>query len=285
MRKIKNGQFLLCLAAVLLCLAGTMIYTALFIWSDDTRPPVISMTSDTLDVSVSATDAEILAGVTAMDARDGDVTEHILVQGVTNLSGNTVTVTYAAFDSAGNVSKANRTLRYTDYKPPRIELNGALVFNANTSMDVLGRVGATDAIDGNIGRMVKAELVSNTGSLSYPGVHQVEFRVTNSLGDTSYLKLPVDVLPLGEYNAEVVLKDYLVYLPQGSSFNARSYLKGLTVGIYDELEDNLSMMDVRIESNVDTDVPGVYSVCYTVSYSPGVTQYTGYTRLNVVVEG
>lgn len=285
MRKRRNGAAALCLAAVLLCLAVTAAYTVVFIWSDDTRPPVISMTSDTLEVSVSAGDAELLAGVTAMDARDGDVTADILIQGVSNLSEGTAVVTYAAFDDAGNVAKATRTLHYTDYEPPRLALDGALVFNANTSMDVLGRVRATDVVDGDISRQVKADLVSNTGSLAYPGIHEVEFRVTNSLGDTTHLTLPVEVIPMGDYNATAVLKDYLVYLPQGSGFSARDYLKGLTMGINGELRSDLSEMDVRIDGSVNTDVPGVYSVCYTVSCTRGTMRYVGYTRLNVVVEG
>ena len=285
MRKRKKGAAALCLAAVLLCLAATAVYTAAFIWSDDTRPPVISMSSDTLEVSVRATDAELLAGVTAMDARDGDVTGDILIQGVSDLSDGVAEVTYAAFDAAGNVSKAVRTLRYTDYEPPRITLSETLVFNANTSMDVLGRVVATDVIDGDISHLVKAELVSNTGSLSYPGVHEMELRATNSLGDTARLTLPVDVLSLGTYNATAVLKEYLIYLPQGSSFDARNYLEGLTLGINGALQRELSSMDVDIDSDVDPDVPGVYSVRYTVSYTRGTVEYVGYTRLHVVVEG
>lgn len=285
MRKKRNGAVWLCLAAVLLCLAATALYTVVFIWSDDTRPPVISMTSDVLEVSVSAADAELLAGVTAMDARDGDVTGSILIQGVSNLTDGAVTVTYAAFDSAGNVSKASRTLRYTDYESPRFSLEEALVFAANTSMDVLDRVGAADAIDGDISSMVKAELVSNTGSLAYPGVHELQFRVTNSLGDTSYLTLPVDVVNQNDYNADVELLRYLVYLPKGSRFDAGSYLKGLVTRFDEKLISRMSELDVNIESNVNTDIPGVYSVCYTVTYLRGATEYVGYSRMHVVVEG
>lgn len=284
MRKSKNQIFLLCTAALLLCTAVTAAYTAAFIWSDDVRPPVISMDAETLEVPVSAGDAELLAGVTAVDARDGDVTASLLVQGVSDLTDGAVTVTYAAFDSSGNVAKASRTLRYTDYTSPRFHLNGALVFNSGTSMDVLGRVSVTDVIDGSISRQAKAELVSDTGSLAYPGVHQVQFRVTNSLGDTSYLTLPVDVLAAGEHNATVALTDYLVYLPRGAEFNAKDYLQNLNAGLEEEIPISDPNIRLSIESNVKTGIPGVYSVRYTVSYTYGLMEYTGYTRLNVVVE-
>lgn len=285
MRKRNRNAFLLCMALLALCAALTAAYIAVFIWSDDTTAPVISMDADTLEISVTASDAELLAGVTATDNRDGDVTRDILIQGVTNLTEDTVTVTYAAFDSAGNVSKATRTLRYTDYRSPRFDLNESLVFNSGTTLDVMSRVRAEDQRDGDISRQIKAELVSDTTSLAYPGVHQVEFRVTNSLGDTARMTLPVDVLPNGDYNSTVVLKDYLIYLPKGRAFEAGSYLLGLNTPLSQDTMEDLSEMKVQVDSDVNTNVPGVYSVCYTVTYTRGALEYVGYSRLIVVVEG
>lgn len=284
MRKRKYSAIILCAAAVLLCLAGTLLYTALFIWPDDTTPPVISMESEELAVSVQDDEAVLLAGITATDNRDGDVTADILVQGVSNFSGDTVTVTYAAFDAAGNVSKATRTLRYTDYESPRFGQTGALVFTASASADVMGQLSAMDVIDGDISRQVKANLVSSTGTLANPGTHQVEFRVTNSLGDTSYLTLPVDVYAAGSYNAAVVLEEYLVYVPRGGDFDPADYLVGLNVGFIDEVVKDRSVLNVKTQSDVDTSQPGVYSVRYTVTYFRNTVEYVGYTRLNVVVE-
>lgn len=284
MRKRKNSAIFLCAAAVLLCLAGMIVYMALFVWPDDTTPPVISMETDELAVSVQDDDAALLAGVTAVDDRDGDVTANILVQGVSNLNGETVTVTYGAFDAAGNVSKATRTLRYTDYEPPRFGQRGPLVFTASIASDVLGQLSAMDVIDGDISSQVKANLVSNTGSLTNPGTHQVEFRVTNSLGDTSYLTLPVDVYAQGSYNAAVVLEDYLVYVPKGGDFSPADYLVGLDVGFVDEIVEDRSVLNVKTQSDVNTNIPGVYSVRYTVTYFRNTVEYVGYTRLNVVVE-
>lgn len=285
MKRRKYGAVVLCAAAVLLCLAVTALYTAAFIWTDDTRPPVISMADESLELSVNATDAELLAGVTAVDARDGDVTDSLIVQGIDGLADGAVTVTYAAFDASGNVAKDTRTVYFTDYQSPRFGLRKALVFTSGTSIDVLEQIRVTDVLDGNISNQARATLVSNTGSLSYAGVHQVEFRVTNSLGDTSYLTLPVDVLNAGDYNASVELSDYLVYLPQGAEFNARRYVKSLNNMMDDVITDNVYAMNVSVDGKVDTDIPGVYSVRYTVSYTWNMIEYVGYTCLNVVVEG
>lgn len=285
MRKKKFGAVFLCAAAVLLCLAATALYTSVFIWPDDTKPPVISMDSDILEISVTATDAELLAGVTAVDARDGDVTDSLLVQGVSDLTDGAATVTYAAFDAAGNVAKTSRQVRYTDYQSPRIGLRDALVFTSGTSVDVMDRIVVSDVFDGDISRQAKADLVSNTGSLAFTGTHQVEFRVTNSAGDTTYLTLPVDVLAAGTYNAVVQLSDYLVYLPAGASFDAKDYVKSLTNSLGEKITDSQSSMNMSIESNVWMNTPGVYSVRYTVSHNTGPVEYVGYTRLIVVVEG
>lgn len=284
MRKKRRSTALLCLALLILCAGLTAAYTVLFIWRDDTTPPVIAMAEDILEVSVSASDDELLAGVTATDNRDGDVTDSLLVQGVSNLADGVVTVTYAAFDAAGNVAKAARSLRYTDYEQPRFDLYAPLVYNASTAVDVLGRICATDLRDGDISGRIKADLVSNTSSLAYPGTHEVQFRVTNSLGDTAYMTLPVDVLPSGDYNATVLLKDYLIYLPKDREFNARSYLQGLDIGLSRDPVEDQEELSIQVDSNVRSSVPGVYSACYTVTYVRGVMEYVGYSRLIVVVE-
>lgn len=58
----------------------------------------------------------LLAGVTATDAEDGDVTASLLVEGISGRNDDgTVQVTYAAFDSNHHVTKATRAVRYTDY--------------------------------------------------------------------------------------------------------------------------------------------------------------------------
>ena len=46
-------------------------------------------------------------------------------------------------------------------------------------------------------------------------------------------------------------------------------------------EPFVRVVNVDMVSNVDTKTPGVYSVTYTVDYDG---MYTGYARLNVVVE-
>ena len=286
-------------AALLLTAAGTAAYITTRVLPRDHTPPQIQIEQEQLELSVSQGPQELLQGVTARDQRDGDVTDGIVVEQIGTLTPeHTAKVTYAAFDRSGNVAKASRTIHLTDYEPPRFGQKQALVIRENSNEDVLTYMSARDLIDGDISGQVKGNLVSDTVSLSKAGVHQVEFRVTNSMGDTARITLPVDVLPAMTYQAEVNLTDYLVYVPKGSFFRAERYLKSLEVGsISYPLDGSDPDVAVRLgrtsavekrhtalvemKNNVNTAVPGLYSVTYTVTLDD---QYTGFTRLNVVVE-
>lgn len=265
-----------------LCCAAFGAYYVLSRQAADHAAPEISFQSGEIEVSVGVTEAELLYGVAATDKRDGDVTGSLVVEGISELSPDqTATVTYAAFDKAGNVAKAERTLRYTDYQSPRFTLSAPLVFRSGISFNVLNYVGAEDVIDGTLDDRVKATLVSRESSITTEGVHEVEFRVTNSMDDTVYLTVPVEVCPSGAYNATVELSENLVYLKQGARFEPNSYLKTLRVsGEKIDLRNANDRVSVSCSSDVSTNTPGTYSVAYKVKYG----NYTGYTRLIVVVE-
>lgn len=279
--------------------AGTALYAATNIWNRDQIPPEISVAQQELQLSVRDPREKLLEGIAAEDDRDGDVSDRMVIESISGITPeHTATVTYAAFDSAGNVAKTTRAVSFTDYTPPRFYQRRALVMPESSSQDVLSYLGATDVVDGEIGSRIKGNLVSDTVSLSKSGAHQVEFRVTNSMGDTARLTLPVDVYSEQTYNATVNLGAYLVYVPVGSSFSGEGYLGSLEVGSQsyslrgDEpdtavfINENVSgtarhQIRVDMVSDVDTAVPGVYSVTYTVTMDE---QYTGFTRLNVIVE-
>lgn len=277
----KRGIWPLLLLTILCC-AGFGAYWFFKTQTTDNTPPEISFPAGELEISVSASEAELLNGVTAYDSRDGDVTGWIVVESVSGLSSDQLaTVTYAAFDRAGNVAKAQRTLRYTDYQSPRFSLSAPLIFRSGKSFDVFDYVVAEDVVDGTLDSQIKATIVSGETSITSEGIHEVEFRVTNSMRDTVYMTVPVEVYPAGLYNATVVLSDYLVYVKQGSSFDSASYLRTFQMGAQSiSLSGSQGDVTVSYDSDVNTSVPGTYSVTYTVKSGT----YTGYTRLIVIVE-
>ena len=256
--------------------------------TDNVAPKItIDETGGMLQISTLDPEDALLQGVTAQDSRDGDVTPSILIESVGNINDkDQVVVVYAAFDRAGNVAKAQRTVQYTDYQAPRFTLNASLAFAYGSRFDVLGYVGAQDQLDGDIRRRVKATLLDGA-TISDEGIHDVQFRVTNSLGDTEELVIPVEVYAADAYNAKLSLTAYLAYVPVGSVFTARDYLNEFTL-----LNEPVSLtgslpagIELETSGSVDTQTPGVYPVSYRVTKAVGERVYTGYSRLIVVVEG
>lgn len=291
--QMKKRNWLL-LLAITACLALYFGYRTLDRLHTDTTPPQIDFSGETLTLSVQDPKDALLQGVTAADAHDGDVSGSLVVEQIrmTDPDGS-ILVRYAAFDHSGNVSKAERTARYTDYESPRFTLSEPLLFTASSSFDILDVIGASDTLDGDIRHRIRTTSLDGR-AITTAGSHEVEFRVTNSLGDTARLALPVEVFNAGEYPLPVTLTKYLIYLDAGTDFDAERYLDSVTrnreeISLQGRRPQNIS---VKISGNVDTRSPGVYAVDYFVThtivneYNPENSQISrGWSRLIVVVEG
>lgn len=281
-------------ALIVVCVVGYYGYRALDLIRTDTKAPEIKISAQPLNVSVRDPKSALLQGVTATDNVDGDVAESLVVESISLLNADgTIEVSYAAFDTAGNVAKATREAKYTDYDSPKLTLKGPLLYTYGSNFDVLSTVGATDMIDGDIRHRVRATALGEN-AITALGTHQVRFQVSNSLGDTVAYAFPVEVYNASAYYAGLTLTDYLVYLPTGADFNPESYLdtfslRGEIVSLRNGLPGNYSL---NASGQVLTQQPGVYSVEYRVTYTvrhetnPSLNQeYTGYSKLIVVVEG
>ena len=253
----------------------------------DTTGPVITVEEGLLEISVKDPAEVLMQGVRAVDDRDGDVTAGVLIESIYGINENKEsTVTYAAFDAAGNVTKTQRVIRYRDYHAPRFTLSRSLTYAYGRKIDLLQDVGAEDVLEGSIGRRIHAALISETASIETEGVHQVKLQVANSLGDTVQLVVPVEVYDPEWYNAEVTLSAYLVYLKAGTQFNPRSYLKSFVVRGEVQNINGITPegISVEIDSKVRMDVPGLYEVRYVLSQTEGMMTHTGIAKLLVIVE-
>lgn len=236
-------------------------------------PPVISCPEGILEVSASDDEAVLLTGVTASDPQDGDLTDHIIIGGISKLiSKDTAKVTLMVFDSDDNMAKLVRHIRYTDYHRPQFSVVKPLAFSSTKEVSLLDRLKAEDVVDGDISSRIR---VSTLASTDHSGVYDITIQVTNSMGDTAWLQLPVLVQETDPLRPVIDLNSYLVYLDVGSSFDAMSYVSGLSVSGNAEATSKVS-----ISSNVDTSVAGTYRVMYT--YSSGSS--TGTAILTVVVQ-
>lgn len=243
---------IICLVLVTAAFAAGQVYSRVVA---DTVPPVITLDSDSITVSVEDGRDALLRGVTASDAKDGDLTGQIIVSGVSKLiSNNTAKVSYMVFDKAGNMASATRYVVYSDYHRPRFMLITPLVYSLGETVSITGRLQAQDAVDGDITssiRVLSSDIISST-----EGVYNLTLQVINSLGDTAQVTLPVTIRAEADGDSAVKLRRYLVYVGLGDNFEPRNYIESVSAG---------SVSDVRIDSNVDTQSAGCYLVTYTVT--------------------
>ena len=120
MRRLKSISLLL--FAIALILFGVNYYKEKVI--EDQTGPVFHMESKIVEASVKDDEQALLNGLTAEDAKDGDVTGSIIVENVSPFTGTgRRIVTYAAFDSDNHVTHEKRELEYTDYEASHFHLS------------------------------------------------------------------------------------------------------------------------------------------------------------------
>ena len=268
---------------------------------DDRTGPVFHMDNRTVEVSVKDEQEALIKGLTATDAKDGDVSDSIIVESVGPFTGSgSRIVTYAAFDSDNHVTHTKREMIYTDYVPSRFHLSKPLSFAMNT-VNILNGVSVEDSIDGDLTRNVR--MVSD-GEIdtAHVGEYSARLKVTNSAGAISYLPVTVEIYDASVFHRLPLLnlKEYAVYVEKGDEFDEREYLTSIVIngtsysmteeeGTYgspaeaqEEAQRTIGYDRVYIESEVDTDVIGSYEVLYSFEDTISKTG-TGKVRLYVVV--
>jgi hypothetical protein len=289
---MKKGTNIILILLIAVCVAALFGYRMLHSLRTDSQPPEIKLEETIPELSVYDSREALLLGITALDKRDGDVSDLVVVERVSLLNADgQIMVSYAAFDRSGNVAKAVREVQFTDYTRPKFTLNAPLLYVHGTGFDVLRELGVQDVVDGDLKHRIKATSLDGE-PISTQGTHTVQVQVTNSLGDTVKLRLPVEVYASGTYNAKLTLTDYLVYLPQGGTFDAAGYLKEFTAG-KDSIAlqgGNMNNFAAKISGLPDMQTPGVYAVDYRISRQEETTsairqEYVAYSRLIVIVEG
>lgn len=296
MKKIRIITGVLCL----ITLIGWGAYLYKDYKSQDNDPPVLQAGSKTLTVGINASESMLTKDVTAIDNVDGDISDRILIENIVkkeNGKQNEFQITYVAFDQASNAGQLTRNLIYKDYKLPHFSLKRPLRFPENQEMSLLDLFKAEDCLEGDISSFITIEDHSGLSKQApKAGFYEVTLSVTNSFGDTASLPVLIEIFQ-NTYDEQVnrprmVLKDYIVYIEKDAEFEPKAYVD-YVVDKNQVVIDNtkntptgnsqkLNMPSIKTESDVDTKVPGVYSVFFT--YTSPRTGYQGDARLIVIVE-
>ena len=181
MRTIKQVLIIL-----LVLLAAGLIATSIYLGSSDRKdPPTISCPSEILEVSAGDDETALLSGITASDPQDGDLTDQVIIGGISKLiSKDTAKVTLLVFDSDDNMGSCIRYIRYTDYQRPQFAINQPLVYASTEEVTLLNRLSATDVVDGDITKRIRVSTLASTNNSE---VYDITIQVTNSVGDTAWL--------------------------------------------------------------------------------------------------
>lgn len=262
--------------------AGTGIWDK---YKNDKTKPEIHTDEVVLDLSVSDPPEKLLEGLKAMDEKDGDLTDSIMVSGTSYfIEKGEVTVTYVVFDSDNNFGTLNRKVKYTDYHSPEFSLTQPLIFSRNTNTSILDYVNASDQLDGDITDKVK--MSGSNIDMTTAGVYPITLEVTNSYGDRAEVDTNVvirDSNPAGS----ITLNASLVYIDKNSEFDAGDYVQSVISSSGEQLQtEGLQIYDggsplteINVDGTVDTAAPG----CYQLEYTYRTSRSEGSAWLTVVV--
>ena len=299
---------------ILLIAIGIFIdYNRKVIINRDTLGPVIEMEEERIFVSVSDKEDMLLKGIRATDSKDGDVTDTLVVESMSDfVDGATRYVNYAAFDKDNHVSKISRKLTYTDYVPIQFSLDAPMRFPAgNTNQDILNNIHAMDCLDGDVSDRVNFTQESSI-NLANTSDYSVQLQVTNSAGDTAILPVTVTIYDPAKENTspKIELTDYLIYIKKGKrldplkSLDSVSY-RGTVYGFTEERgtfcvdtadmtseerssfeqeqkqDPTVSYDRIRVLDKTDLRTPGVYEIQYMLDDDDS---NRGMVNLVVVVE-
>lgn len=244
--------------------------------SEDKTIPVITVEEEVIEVSLKATDEEMLKGVTAHDEKDGDLTDHIIIESISGFTEKGVSkITYSVCDSNKNVAKATRKIKFKGYQSPKFKVLGNLCFSLYERIDIKELITASDSLEGNVTH--KIVITSDKYSSINAGNYYVDATVTNNKGDTSTLRLPLIVEDRPVSVPKIELKEYLIYTAKGKTVDFNSY-------IVDALDFNEKSLKnkVTVESAVDFNKEGTYQVHFYATDSLG---QRGHSVMTVVVGG
>lgn len=196
---------------------------------DQGSRPVITMGEGSVEVPVGADDSEILRDIIANDAEDGDLSQKLVVEGMSRfVSKGRRIATIGVVDSTDKVTEVTREVVYTDYESPKFDLKAPLIFPLGSSK-LDGYITAEDMIDGDVSGKIRMQTdATNLGEQE--GSFRATFTCSNSLGDSSEIPLTIIYDNNVSDKSFPVLKltDYIMYMKEGEWVNLWDMFESVT---------------------------------------------------------
>lgn len=247
-----------------------------FTKSTDTTKPVIRCDTNVIEVSVNDGNDALLKHIKAVDAKDGDLSDEVIVEKSSAfIDFGKVNITFSVSDNDNNVSKISVPVVYTDYQNPRFELKDDLVFKTETKPNIEDCIKVTDSFDGDISdRLV---VISNGADPDINGKYPLTLKITNSKSYTYTMN--VDLIMTDKFTAgySIELENYLIYKKIGEEVDYESLIKSVANPLRSTEGYNIDIDS----SDVDNTKAGIYNVMY---YQKSGGQTKAVTRLIVCYE-
>lgn len=251
---------------MLLLVVGYGTFLHFYEEEDTNQAPQIQFDENYLELSVNDDESQLLEGVHAEDAEDGDLTTEIIIDSISTFdSQKRRTVRYIVFDSENKAAQATRTISYTDYVAPKLYLTDSLVQDTISVSKINKMAGAMSCVDGDISNNVEVGI----GKLQDNKVI-LKISVYDSTGTENSLSVALEY-DRTSYQAKIVLNEYLLYLPAGTVYDFQQNVKEVLQG---SVEVPRLKEFVSIEGEIDFNTPGIYEVYYKLHDEANVTAYT-----------
>ncbi|MGL4736315.1 MAG: immunoglobulin-like domain-containing protein, partial [Cellulosilyticaceae bacterium] len=234
------------------------------------QAPVLSgVANQTINVG-EAFDA--LAGITATDKEDGDLTAHIEVIGEVDITTpGEYTLTYSVTDGEGLTTTQTITVTVKEVVPEPNEapvIYGAKdqTINVGEAFDALAGITAADKEDGDLTAQIE---VTGSVDTTTPGEYSLTYSVTDSEGlmttQTITITVKEDSVEPEPNQAPVIYGAEDKTIKVGEDFDA---LAGVTAT---DQEDGDLTAQLEVSGEVDTTQAGKYTLTYSVTDSENET--------------
>ena len=219
----------------LLCVVLLAVCAVLYV-SEDRQGPEIRIPDGSVAYAQGDDTEVLLNGVTAADARNGDVSDTLRVVQVTDMSSlNYVVVTYVAKDRSNNITKTDRWINLTDGTTSEAPAENLTADLEEQSEDALSQILAnveteeTAAAETNEttadeeGAQTNTEAGNGTSDVPSSEAEGVEAQTQESQSESSQTTASEELVSTGSPIIRITTNE--LHLEVGESFDYMSYVQ------------------------------------------------------------